>query len=68
MCRNRGRYQQDEPSDHALGRPRGGLTTKIHVACDDKSRPLATLVTPGQRHDSVCARPCWNGSVVPAPA
>ncbi|WP_414079834.1 IS5 family transposase [Streptomyces sp. CL7] len=46
----------DEPDDHALGRSRGGLTTKVHLACDDKGRPLALLVTPGQRHDSVCAR------------
>ncbi|WP_371101161.1 IS5 family transposase, partial [Streptomyces sp. PU_AKi4] len=42
--------------DHALGRSRGGLTTKVHLACDGKGRPLALLVTPGQRHDSVCAR------------
>ena len=47
----------DEPDDHALGRSRGGLTTKIHLACDGKGRPLAVLVTPGQRHDSICARP-----------
>ncbi|MFE0928958.1 IS5 family transposase [Streptomyces mutabilis] len=43
-------------NDHALGRSRGGLTTKVHLACDGKGRPLALLVTPGQRHDSVCAR------------
>ncbi|MED7824014.1 IS5 family transposase [Streptomyces chiangmaiensis] len=46
----------DEPDDHALGRSRGGLTTKIHLACDGKGRPLAVLLTAGQRHDSVCAR------------
>ncbi|MBJ6613740.1 IS5 family transposase [Streptomyces sp. I4(2020)] len=46
----------DEPDDHALGRSRGGLTTKVHLACDGKGRPLSLLVTPGQRHDSVCAR------------
>ncbi|MGA5769915.1 MULTISPECIES: IS5 family transposase [Streptomyces] len=43
-------------NDHALGRSGGGLTTKVHLACDGKGRPLALLVTPGQRHDSVCAR------------
>ncbi|MFF5438860.1 IS5 family transposase [Streptomyces achromogenes] len=47
----------DEPDDHALGRSRGGLTTKVHLACDGQGRPLAFLLTPGQRHDSVCARP-----------
>ncbi|MFF7139496.1 transposase [Streptomyces sp. NPDC008196] len=29
----------------------------MHLACDGKGRPLAVLVTPGQRHDSICARP-----------
>ncbi|MEV6742342.1 hypothetical protein AB0N14_37865 [Streptomyces sp. NPDC051104] len=29
----------------------------MHLACDGKGRPLAILVTPGQHHDSVCARP-----------
>ncbi|EMF29078.1 transposase IS4 family protein [Streptomyces gancidicus BKS 13-15] len=52
----RGNQRPDEPDDHALGRSRGGLTTKVHLACDGKGRPLALLVTPGQRHDSVCAR------------
>ncbi|MEU1299267.1 IS5 family transposase [Streptomyces shenzhenensis] len=46
-----------EPDDHALGRSRGGLTTRILLACDGRGRPLAILLTPGQRHDSVCARP-----------
>ncbi|MGN9757279.1 IS5 family transposase [Streptomyces sp. SD31] len=46
----------DEPDDHALGRSRGGLTTKVHLAVDGQGRPLALLVTPGQRHDSICAR------------
>ncbi|MEV7797441.1 IS5 family transposase [Streptomyces sp. NPDC087512] len=55
----------DEPDDHALGRSRGGLTTKIHLACDGKGRPLAFLVTPGQRHDSVCARPLLERIRVP---
>ncbi|MEU6682865.1 IS5 family transposase [Streptomyces sp. NPDC046832] len=55
----------DEPDDHALGRPRGGLTTKIHLACDGKGRPLAILVTPGQRHDGVCARPLLERIRVP---
>jgi transposase len=49
-------HRQDEPDDHALGRSRGGLTTKIHLACDGRGRPLAVLLTAGQRHDSVCAR------------
>ncbi|WP_406351337.1 IS5 family transposase [Streptomyces sp. NBC_01635] len=55
----------DEPDDQALGRSRGGLTTKIHLACDGRGRPLALLITPGQRHDGVCAQPLLNGIRVP---
>src|SRR5262245_16151461 len=36
----------------ALGRSRGGLTTKIHLAGEGKGRPLAVVVSEGQRHDS----------------
>lgn len=35
----------------ALGRSRGGLTTKVHLASDGQCRPLALLVTPGRRAD-----------------
>ncbi|MGI3200242.1 IS5 family transposase [Streptomyces sp. GLT-R25] len=61
----RGIHRPDEPHDHALGRSRGGLTTKIHLACDGKGRPLAIMLTPGQRHDSVCARPLLERIRVP---
>ncbi|MEV0027382.1 transposase [Streptomyces atroolivaceus] len=40
-----------EPAGHAIGRSRGGLTTKIHHAVDGQGRPLAVIVTPGQTHD-----------------
>ena len=40
------------PSDEALGRSRGGLTSKIHISCDGRGRPLSVIVTPGQRHES----------------
>jgi transposase len=36
----------------ALGRSRGGLTTKIHIAVDGKGRPLSVLLTPGQSGDN----------------
>ncbi|MFI7674131.1 IS5 family transposase [Actinophytocola sp. NPDC049390] len=41
-----------EPADHALGRSRGGWTTKIHLACEQGRKPLSVLVTAGQRGDS----------------
>lgn len=37
-----------EPGDHAIGRSRGGLTTKIHLASDGDCRPLAFVLTAGQ--------------------
>nr|WP_318206183.1 IS5 family transposase [Streptomyces sp. SCL15-4] len=55
----------DEPDDHALGRSRGGLTTKIHLACDGRGRPLALLITPGQRHNSICAQALLDRIRVP---
>ncbi|WP_435837194.1 transposase [Streptomyces achromogenes] len=32
------------------------MTTKVHLACDGRGFPLALLITPGQRHDSICAQ------------
>jgi hypothetical protein len=41
------------PSDeHALGRSRGGLSTKNHAAVDGRGRPLAILLTPGHAGDA----------------
>ncbi|WP_424851836.1 transposase [Streptomyces sp. SAI-170] len=42
--------------DHALGRSRGGLSTKIHLAADDRARPLALAVTAGQPGDTPALR------------
>ncbi|WP_432125274.1 IS5 family transposase, partial [Streptomyces sp. C10-9-1] len=35
----------------ALGRSRGGLTSKIHLACDAVGRPLAFVLTGGNTND-----------------
>ncbi len=39
----------------ALGRSRGGLTTKLHLAVDEAGRPLRIIVTEGQVSDISCA-------------
>lgn len=44
--------RQDEPDDHAIGRSRGGLTTKTHALVDGNGLPLVIAVTPGQANDS----------------
>ena len=41
-----------EPDDHALGRSRGGLSTKVHLACEQGQKPLSLVVTAGQRGDA----------------
>jgi len=41
-----------EPADHGLGRSRGGLSTKIHLSCEQRQKPLSVVVTAGQRGDS----------------
>ncbi|MBO2455948.1 IS5 family transposase [Actinomadura barringtoniae] len=41
-----------EPADHALGHSRGGLTTKLHLACEQGQRLLSLTLTAGQRHDA----------------
>ena len=51
-CRRRKKRDSEEPTDHALGRSRGGFSTKIHVLCDGDGHPLHFHLTPGQAHES----------------
>ncbi|MFF9839272.1 IS5 family transposase [Streptomyces sp. NPDC013740] len=41
------------PADHGLGRSRGGLTTKIHLAVEQAQKPMSLVITAGQRGDSL---------------
>jgi transposase len=43
--------------DQALGRSRGGLTTKIHLLCNELGQPLDFLLTAGQVTDCTQAIP-----------
>jgi transposase len=58
----------DADHDQALGRSRGGLTTKIHLAADGRGRPLAMVVTAGQRHESTQLAPLLDAIRVPRPS
>lgn len=49
---NRAAEPGSEPIDHAVGRSRGGLSTKIHQLVDGKGRPLVIALTAGQAGDS----------------
>ena len=56
-----------EPDDHGLGRSRGGLTTKVHLACEQGQKPLAVVITAGQRGDSPQFQVVLEGIRVPRP-
>src|SRR5713226_1825990 len=46
----------------AIGRSRGGLTTKIHALVDALGNPVALMLTPGQAHDLTCAESLLEGA------
>jgi transposase len=54
-----------EPDDHALGRSRGGWTTKLHLGCEQGQKPLSIVLTAGQRGDSPQFVPVLRGIRVP---
>ena len=53
------------PGREALGRSRGGLTTKIHLAADRRCRPVARLTSPGQHGDSPRFIPVMDAIRIP---
>jgi len=61
---------QGGTQNQALGRSRGGFSTKIHARTNAEGLPIALLLTPGEAHDStafidlmaehdVDPRSCW---------
>jgi transposase len=46
-----GGYKKDSRDQEALGRSKGGFTTKIHALVDALGNPLKFILTPGQRND-----------------
>lgn len=55
-----------EPDDHALGRSRGGLSTKTHLSVDRRGRPLSVRLTPGQAGDNPQLLALLDDIAVPA--
>jgi hypothetical protein len=37
----------------ALGRSKGGFSTKIHLRCDGNGLPITFLLTVGERHETL---------------
>ena len=44
-------YKKDSQTEQALGRSKGGFTTKIHAIVDGLGQALKFCLTPGQRND-----------------
>ena len=57
----------EHPRDEALGRSRGGLSTKLHLTCDGRGRPLSVIVTAGQCHESTQLEALLNAIRVTRP-
>src|SRR4249919_4246942 len=50
-------WRSKKNGPQAIGRSRGGLTTKIHALVDALGNPVNLMLTPGQDHDLACAQP-----------
>ncbi|MGW1656569.1 IS5 family transposase [Streptomyces atratus] len=62
----RSRPAASSPSpDHGLGRSRGGLTTKIHLAVEQGQKPLSIVITARQRGDAPQFVPVLDAIRVP---
>ncbi|MGX1955212.1 IS5 family transposase [Streptomyces sp. CB02115] len=64
-ARKKGAPDRSEPEDHALGRSRGGLRTKVHLASDSRARPLSIHVTAGQAGDAPAFEAVMAGIRIP---
>ncbi|MCZ0993403.1 IS5 family transposase [Streptomyces noursei] len=51
----------EDDGREALGRSRGGLTSKVHLLAVDRARPLTWQISPGQRGDSPMFIPVLEG-------
>lgn len=50
-------YAKNTQEQEALGRSKGGFTTKIHAMVDALGNPVKIMLTPGQRNDITQAKP-----------
>jgi transposase len=60
-ARSNDKKSAGRPSRESLGRSRGGLTSKIHLAADRRCRPISRITTAGHRHDSLAFEPVMGG-------
>ena len=43
--------QSGDPAAEALGRSRGGYSTKVHLRCERGGKPMVLVLTSGERHE-----------------
>ena len=55
------RCEKGADNDQAIGRSRGGLTTKVHAAADEKGRPIKLLLSKGNLNDITLAPQLVDG-------
>jgi putative transposase len=48
---------QEKNGAQAIGRSRGGLSTKMHALVDALGNPVELMLSPGQTNDLICAEP-----------
>ena len=48
-------YEKNSGVEQALGRSKGGFTTKIHAMVDALGNPLKFILTGGERHEIIAA-------------
>lgn len=63
----RGRGKKSDAASEALGRSRGGVTTKIHVRVDGHGQPITVLLTPGECHELQMAQPLLEQGAIKQP-
>lgn len=51
-------------TDEALGRSKGGFSTKIHLRAEGGGKPVALLITTGQRHEQTVFKTLMETGVV----
>ena len=61
MLRAKKRGAEGGPEQEALGRSRGGFSTKIHVSVSGLGLPVEFRLTPGQKADVTQAEPLLEG-------
>src|SRR2546421_9648532 len=50
-------WRSKKNGPQAIGRSRGGLSTKIHALVDALGNPVELMLSPGQTNDIICAEP-----------